>query len=57
MGGPVSAVISTAVYMLVDPFMYLVWSRIYYDSRTRLENVDAAAAAAGVISTWMKAEL
>jgi hypothetical protein len=51
-GSPLATLISTAVYMLVLPFVYLLWSRIYYDARRRFEGTDPVATQSARFDAW-----
>jgi hypothetical protein len=52
LGGLLVAVLTTAFVVVVLPFVYLVWTLIYFDTRQRLENVDPRVEGAAILQSW-----
>lgn len=51
-GAPLSQVFTMAATMVVVPFIYLLWSLVYFDTRKRLERVDARLEHQAKINEW-----
>jgi hypothetical protein len=51
-GGPLSQVLTVAAMMLVLPFIYLLWSLVYFDVRKQLEHVDPCVAHEDKFNEW-----
>lgn len=51
-GPALSSVISVAASMLAVPFIYLLWSLVYFDTRKRLEHSDPRVEHANTIENW-----
>lgn len=52
LGSVLSQVATMALFMFVTPYIYLVWSLIYFDARKRIDSVDARAEAATRARAW-----
>lgn len=55
-GSPLATVLSTALFMTFLPFVYLLWSRVYYAAVHRLEGVDAVSARAQTFASWCQSQ-
>lgn len=51
-GGPLASVISVAFSMTVVPFIYLLWSLVYYDARRQIEGEDAQLLHQAKLDSW-----
>lgn len=51
-GPPLASLLNVAISVLALPFVYLIWSEVYYDSRQKIEGQDARAGAAAEIERW-----
>lgn len=52
LGPPLASVISVAFSMAVVPFIYLLWSLIYFDARRQIEGEDASQLHQATLDSW-----
>jgi uncharacterized protein involved in cysteine biosynthesis len=52
LGTPLASVISVAFSMAVVPFIYLLWSLVYFDARRQIEGEDASQLHQATLDSW-----
>lgn len=52
LGPPLASVISVAFSMAVVPFIYLLWSLVYFDARRQIEGEDASQLHQATLDSW-----
>lgn len=51
-GSPLASVVSVAFSMAVVPFIYLLWSLVYFDARRQVEGEDARQLHQATLDSW-----